>query len=64
VNSGQSFLLQLVKVLTQGLYPTEVLPNGPLSLEGQGNGVTTRKCWERGEIIILQKEPSFLPSLH
>jgi hypothetical protein len=64
VNPCQSFPPQLLKVLTQGLYPAEVLPNHPLSLGGQGNRETTRKCGEQGGIIDLQEEPSFSPSLH
>jgi hypothetical protein len=61
---NQSFPSQLLKVLAQGLYPTEVLLDCPLSLGGQGNRATTKKHGEQGGIIILQKEPSFPPSLH
>jgi hypothetical protein len=31
VNPGQSFPLQLLKVLTHGLYTAEILPSRPLS---------------------------------
>jgi hypothetical protein len=64
VNPGQPFPSQLLKVLTQGLYPVEVLPSRPCSPGGQGNGTTTKKHGERSGIIVLQEEPSFLPSLH
>jgi hypothetical protein len=64
VNHCQFFQLQLLKVLTEGLYLAEVHPDHPLSPGGQGNRVTTKKRGKRGKIIVLQKEPSFSPSLH
>jgi hypothetical protein len=56
VNPDQSFPPQLLKILVQGLYPVEVLPDRPLSLGGQGNRATTGKRGERGGIIVLQEE--------
>jgi hypothetical protein len=38
VHPGQPLLLQLLKVLAQGLQLVEVLPSHPLSQEGRGMG--------------------------
>jgi hypothetical protein len=64
VNPRQPLLLQLLKILTQGMYFAEVLLGHPLSPGSQGNRVIIGKHREWGRIIILQVEPFLAPPHH